>query len=168
MYKTTDMLSVRISTCRCFSCGWKSLELSTLLPAPSGLCATGSEVLTTALKSACPRTLLTGLQLMRQSWPRHVTSPSPGEPLGWRGLVARSQSFDVATGDHDAQTARGPRRPRHSRFQPKLQRAHVFFSKLPSLKRHREDKMAACFQSKHTPRYVRLTRGENALMHIHA
>ncbi len=65
MYETTDMLSVRISTCRCSSCGRKSLELRTLLPAPSSLCATGSEVLTTALKSACPRPLLTGLQSMR-------------------------------------------------------------------------------------------------------
>ncbi len=40
------------------------LELRTLLPAPSGLCATGSEVLTTAPKPACPRTLLPGLDSM--------------------------------------------------------------------------------------------------------
>ncbi len=103
---------------------------------------------------------------------RDVTKPR-GNPPAEETLVARSQSFDVAAGDHDAKTARGPRRPRHSRFQPKLQRAHMFFSKLPSLKRHREDQMAAERVSplllvKHTPRYVRLTRGENALMHIHA
>ncbi len=36
--ENTDMLSVRINTCRCSSCGRKSLELRTLLPAPSGLC----------------------------------------------------------------------------------------------------------------------------------
>ncbi len=103
---------------------------------------------------------------------RDVTKPR-GTPPAEETLVARSQSFDVAAGDHDVKTARGPHRPRHSRFQPKLQRAHMFFSKLPSLKRHREDKMAAESVSplllvKHTPRYVRLTRGENALMHIHA
>ncbi len=115
MYKTTDMLSVRINTCRSSSCGLKSLELRTLLPAPSGLCANGSEILTTALKSACPRTLLTGLQSMRQSWPRHVTSPSPGEHPAEETLAARPQSFDAAAGDHDAQTARSPRRPSDSR-----------------------------------------------------
>ncbi len=80
MYETTDMLSVRISTCRCSGCGQKSLELRTLLPAPSSLCATASEVLTTALKPACPRTLLAGLELMHPSWRhRNVTSPSPEE-----------------------------------------------------------------------------------------
>ncbi len=115
------MLSVRINTCRSSSCGRKSLELRTLLPAPSGLCANGSEVLTTALKSACPRILLTGLQSMRQSWPRHVTSPSPGEHPAEETLAARPQSFDAAAGDHDAQTARSPHRPSDSRFQPKAQ-----------------------------------------------
>ncbi len=52
------------------------LELRTLLPAPSGLCATGSAVLTTAPKLACPRTLLPSRESMRQSSPRHVTSLS--------------------------------------------------------------------------------------------
>ncbi len=45
------------------------LELRTLLPAPSGLCATGSAVLTTAPKLACPRTLLPSRESMRQSSP---------------------------------------------------------------------------------------------------
>ncbi len=45
------------------------LELRTLLPAPSGLCATGSAVLTTAPKLACLRTLLPSCELMRPSLP---------------------------------------------------------------------------------------------------
>ncbi len=107
MYETTDMLSVRINTCRSSSCGRKSLELRTLLPAPSGLCANGSEVLTTALKSACPRTLLTGLQSMRQSWPRHVTSPSPGEHPAEETLAALASELRCSRGG--PRCANGPK-----------------------------------------------------------
>ncbi len=54
-----------------------ALELTTLLPAPSGLYATGSEVLTIVTKPVCPWTLLPRLESMCPSWPRHVTSSLP-------------------------------------------------------------------------------------------
>ncbi len=92
-------------------------------------------------KSACPRTLLTGLQSMRQSWPRHVTSPSPGEHPAEETLAARPQSFDAAAGDHDAQ------RPEVHAVQVTRDFSQNcsgrMCSKLSSLKRHREDKLAA-------------------------
>ncbi len=43
------------------------LALRTLLQDPSGLCATGSEVLTIATKPVCPRTPLPGLESMHPS-----------------------------------------------------------------------------------------------------
>ncbi len=49
------------------------LALRKLLPAPSGLCAAGSEVLTIATKPVCPRTLVPGLELMHPSWLWHMT-----------------------------------------------------------------------------------------------
>ncbi len=95
---------------------------------------------------------------------RDVTKPRRTPPAE-ETLVARSSELRCSRGR--PRCANGPRSTpsKALEFQPKLQWAHMFFSKLPSLKRHREDKMAAERVSplllvKHTPRYVRLTRGE--------
>ncbi len=78
IYETTDMLSVRISTCRCSSCGQKSFRAKNT--APSSKRFIGSKILTTAPKPACPSKLPPGLESMRPSWPRHMTSPSQPPP----------------------------------------------------------------------------------------
>ncbi len=68
------------------------LEPRRLLPAPSGLYGTDSEVLTTAPKPACLRKLLPSCESMRPSCLQCTTLPSPGELPGWRDLGCATAS----------------------------------------------------------------------------
>ncbi len=159
------MLSVRISTCRCSSCGHKSF--SSKNTASSGLCATGSGVLTIATKPVCPRTLLPGLESMHPSWPWYVTY-----------LCATASELRCCCGK--LWCANGPKSMQSKGLKSSAKtsvRACVVNCPIwngvlktkwrPSAPERGERLSPPILVKAHSQICYRLTPGENALMHIH-
>ncbi len=88
------------------------LELRRLLPAPGGLCATGSEIPATVPKLAllhCTPAVSRCIRRDHHARRYRAQMNSPAEEI-WVASELRC--------GRDAQTSRSPRRPRDSRFQP--------------------------------------------------
>ncbi len=120
MYETTDVLSVRISTCRCSSSGWKSFRAkNTASSSKRFMCHRlwGSDHSPEAgmPSHTAPQPRLDASVVIHNARRYQAQGNSPAEEI-W--VAPRPQSFDAAAGNRDSQTARSPRCPRDSRFQP--------------------------------------------------
>ncbi len=190
MYETTDVLSVRISTCRCSRCGRKSFRAkNTASSSKRFMCHRlwGSDhsseadmpshtapqprldasVITTTRDVTKPR----GTPRLKRSGLRHGhrASMQPRETA-----MLRRPEVHAVQGTWDFShncSGRMCSKPRwHTAEADAMSPSSLWNSfkrtELPSLKWRREDKMSLHWVEAHSQICYRLTRGENALLHV--